>query len=151
MEDTAYQTKLLSLNASVEASRAGEAGKGFAIVAAEVRALAQRSHDASQRIRDIVGTSIELIEDGNVMTDRANVGVQTTFEVTEAVDAVMRDIVRLTQASLADSREMRAKARQVEESADGNARVVARLSEASAALRQEGDKLKRSVHAFVFE
>ena len=151
MEATAYQTKLLSLNASVEASRAGEAGKGFSIVAAEVRGLAQRSHDAAQRIRDIVGASIEHIEDGNVMTDRASAGVQTTFEVTEAVDEVMRDIVRLTQASLADSREMRTKARQVEEAVDGNARVVAQLSEASAALRLEGDKLKRSVHAFVFE
>lgn len=150
VETVAYQTKLLSLNASVEAARAGVAGKGFAIVAQEVRALARRSEDAARKIHTIVNSSINEIEEGTLMTARASEAVEHTGQAIAAVDQIMADIVRLTHTGVTESQEVLGITRDVENSADGNARLVDQLSSASGALKSQGDSLKRSVRHFVF-
>ncbi|MES2091866.1 MAG: methyl-accepting chemotaxis protein [Pseudomonadota bacterium] len=150
VETVAYQTRLLSLNASVEAARAGSAGKGFAIVAQEVRALAHRSEEAARKIHTIVNSSINEIEEGTIMTARASEAVDHTVAAITTVDQIMSDIVRLTRTGVDESQAVLGIARNVEESAEGNARLVGQLSGASSALKSQGDSLKRSVRHFVF-
>ncbi|MBK7614972.1 MAG: methyl-accepting chemotaxis protein [Burkholderiales bacterium] len=150
VESVAHQTRLLSLNASVEAARAGAAGKGFAVVAQEVRDLARRSEAAARKIAEIVQASVTDIQEGGMLTQRVGESVRLTDERVAEVSAIMGDIVRLTHTGRDQSQEVVGITRSVEESAGGNARMVDQLAHASADLREHGDNLKRSMQHFVF-
>lgn len=145
VETVAFQTKLLSLNASVEAARAGSAGRGFAVVAQEVRALAQRSEDAAHTIRDIVGQSVAEIDEGRQMSDRVCRAVQHTAEGCEALGGIMSDLLECTRASHQQSMRVREITREVLPAVAEQDRLMQQFAEACDALRREGLALRQSL------
>lgn len=145
VETVAFQTKLLSLNASVEAARAGGAGRGFAVVAQEVRALAQRSEDAAHTIRGIVRQSVVEIDEGRQMSDRVCRAVHRTAEGCESLGGVMADLLQRTRTSHQQSMRVREIAREVLPAVADQERLMQRLAEACEALRQEGGTLRLSL------
>ena len=96
IDDIAFQTNLLALNAGVEAARAGSSGKGFAVVASEVRALAQRSSDAAQQIKGLVGTSTAHIKDGAHLVQRAG---EALHEVVSSVESISRHVSQIAASA----------------------------------------------------
>ncbi len=89
IDEIAFQTNLLAVNAAVEAARAGEDGRGFAVVATEVRTLAQRSAAAAKEIKALIQDSLRKVEKG---TDLVNKSGETLHGIVASVKRVT-DIV----------------------------------------------------------
>ena len=85
VSDLANQTNMLALNAAVEAVRAGENGRGFAVVAAEIRKLADRSHNSAQQISDLVVTIQKATKATVAVSDE---GRKTVAEIVDAVNTI---------------------------------------------------------------
>ena len=145
VETVAFQTKLLSLNASVEAARAGSAGRGFAVVAQEVRALAQRSEDAARTIRHIVGQSVAEIDESRQVSDRVGRVVSHTSDAFQSLDTRMSELLALTRASHQQSSRVCEITRGLAPATVAQMRLVRGLSEACDTLRGEGDALRHAL------
>lgn len=92
VEDFAAQSQVLALNASIEAASAGAAGAGFAVVAREVRVLAERSKQATVQVREIL---VEILKSARVAVAATHRGVQSVDERTSAAVAVRDEIGKL--------------------------------------------------------
>jgi|GEM_PF-582547 len=91
IEDIASQTNLLALNAAIEAARAGEAGKGFAVVASEVRKLAERSQIAAGEISEISIQTVDLAEKAGLMINKVVPGIEQTSQLIDEIATASRE------------------------------------------------------------
>jgi len=136
IQDIAFQTNILALNAGVEATRAGEAGKGFIVVANEVRALAQRSSEAVTGIQKLMQKSSESIANGSRQVASSSSALKDMIDI---IDRVSQRVERLAASSGTQARhlgEVNAAVADLERNTQQNAAMAEELSAASELLTQ---------------
>ena len=129
ISDIAEQTNLLALNATIEAARAGEAGKGFAVVASEVKSLANQTAKATEEIG-------QQINDMQSVTEKAVGAIQGIGGTISQMDDIAKAIAASMEQQGAATQEI---ARSVQEAATGTADVSASITKVSAAAADSGE------------
>jgi methyl-accepting chemotaxis protein len=148
IDGIAFQTNLLALNAAVEAARAGEQGRGFAVVAGEVRNLARRATDAAKEIKGLVNTSVERVERGTELVDRAGTTMTEVVASIQRVTDLMGEISAASTEQSTGVAQVGEAVSQMDQVTQQNAALVEESAAAAESLKQQAQQLVAAVAVF---
>jgi methyl-accepting chemotaxis protein len=151
IDEIAFQTNLLALNAAVEAARAGEAGKGFAVIAEEVRNLAQRSAIASKEIKELIIESTNQVNSGAVLVRQAGKSLNGILDSTNNVAIIVKEIALASLGQSIGLDQIYAAINIMDESTQKNAAIVENNVSSSLKLQQTSERLLNLVSHFKFD
>jgi methyl-accepting chemotaxis protein len=148
IDGIAFQTNILALNAAVEAARAGEQGRGFAVVASEVRSLAGRSAEAAKEIKTLINTSVERVELGTALVDKAGATMTEVVSSIRRVTDIMGEISAASSEQSAGVAQVDEAITSMDQATQQNAALVEEMAAAASSLRSQADELVQVVGVF---
>lgn len=147
IDEIAFQTNLLSLNAAVEAARAGDAGKGFAVVAEEVRSLAQRSAQAAKDTTAIIESNINLADNGVDIAKVVRSSIESIGEQTTKVSDLLDEISIATNEQAQGVEQINKAVAQMETVLGTSAQTADEAASASESLAEQAINVKEVVNS----
>ncbi len=148
IDGIAFQTNILALNAAVEAARAGEQGRGFAVVASEVRSLAGRSAEAAKEIKTLISASVERVEQGTLLVDKAGATMTEVVASIRRVTDIMGEISAASSEQSAGVGQVGEAVTQMDQATQQNAALVEEMAAAASALNAQAGELVNAVAVF---
>ncbi len=148
IEGIAFQTNILALNAAVEAARAGEQGRGFAVVASEVRMLAQRSSAAAKEIKELIETSVTLIQDGSRQAGKVGATVEEIKQAVRNVSAIVAEISSASEQQTGGIEQVHSAISHIDRTTQQNTALVEEAAAAAVSLEEQAHTLRAAISVF---
>jgi hypothetical protein len=148
IDEIAFQTNLLAVNAAVEAARAGDEGRGFAVVASEVRSLAQRSAVAAKEIKVLIQDSLRKVEAGSGLVNRSGETLQGIVGSVKRVTDIVGEIAAASGEQSTGIEQVNTAMTQMDQVTQSNSAQTEELSATAQSLSEQSAHLMELVSTF---